>query len=370
MVAITQDVIRELAGYRSERGPVTSCYLEVDGGRSVRHTDLDRSLERLVRSARDRFGGAVPLAADLAAMQDHVRGMDRSGVRGLAMFSCSPDRWWRVLPLPVPVRDQVVVQAAPAVAQLEHALEDHCRFGVLLVDRQRARVFVYEMGELVESTEVLDALPRGEDDDHSYTRERGQAHLSAVVAAHLRTAARAVFTVFQQQGFERLILGVPDELASELDAVLHPYVRSRVEARCSIPVGATDGQIRAAAHEVEAEVERRKEDEAVRSLRELVGAGGRAAAGLDDTLRALGERRVATLLVSSGHSAPGWHCPGCDTLGRVGRSCRSCGAPMDAVPDVVEQAVDDALTSGCRVEVCLGNADLDVLGGIGALLRY
>jgi len=38
--------------------------------------------------------------------------------------------------------------------------------------------------------------------------------------------------------------------------------------------------------------------------------------------------------------------------------------------DVVEEAVEEALAQSCEVEICVGNADLDVLGGIGALLRY
>jgi hypothetical protein len=43
---------------------------------------------------------------------------------------------------------------------------------------------------------------------------------------------------------------------------------------------------------------------------------------------------------------------------------------MDLVDDVVEEAVEEALIQSCRVAVCDGNADLDVLGRIGALLRY
>ena len=43
---------------------------------------------------------------------------------------------------------------------------------------------------------------------------------------------------------------------------------------------------------------------------------------------------------------------------------------MLRVDDIVEEAVDVALASRCKVEVCGDNADLDVLGRIGALLRY
>jgi hypothetical protein len=43
---------------------------------------------------------------------------------------------------------------------------------------------------------------------------------------------------------------------------------------------------------------------------------------------------------------------------------------MTLLEDVVEEAVHEALTQQVRVDVCVGNADLDVLGRIGALLRF
>jgi hypothetical protein len=43
---------------------------------------------------------------------------------------------------------------------------------------------------------------------------------------------------------------------------------------------------------------------------------------------------------------------------------------MAKVEDIVEQAIEDAITQSARVELVTGNADLDVLGRIGALMRY
>jgi peptide subunit release factor 1 (eRF1) len=102
-----------------------------------------------------------------------------------------------------------------------------------------------------------------------------------------------------------------------------------------------------------------------------VGAGvGSGVAGLDAVLRALVEHRVDTLLVSDGFEVPGWRCRNCDHLAKVGRSCPLCGTDMDQVTDVVEEAVESALAQSSRVIVCDGNADLDCLGRIGALLRF
>ena len=370
MVAITEDDVRSLASFKGEDAPVTSIYLDVDGGRHVRFQDVVRAADSLVKEALVKHDNPS-VATDLHRFQELVRsGIDRSRTRGLAVFSCSAHDFWQVVELPVQVRDQVVVNHSPCVRQLEVVVEEYERFGLLLADKQRARVLVYELGELVESTDLVDPLPRGDDVDHSYRREQGQHHASALVHQHLRHAADVAFRVFQDRGFERLIIGAPEEIANELESLLHPYLQERVEARCAVPVGASDEEIRAAAHEVEADVARRKEAELVARLRDAVGAGRRGVAGLDATLRALVERRVDTLLVSHGFNHPGWRCVSCDYIGRVGRACPVCEAEMHGVEDVVEEAVEEALLQSCEVQVCVGNADLDVLGSIGALLRY
>ena len=66
----------------------------------------------------------------------------------------------------------------------------------------------------------------------------------------------------------------------------------------------------------------------------------------------------------------GWRCPESGTLADVGPISPVTGRRMDRVADVVEDAIELALTQGCKVDVCVANADLDVLGRIGALLRY
>jgi peptide chain release factor subunit 1 len=101
-----------------------------------------------------------------------------------------------------------------------------------------------------------------------------------------------------------------------------------------------------------------------------VAAKRRGVAGLGEVVDALAEHRVATLVVSKGFAAPGWRCTGCDRLAAIGRRCKSCRNEMVAVDDLVEEATEEALAQSCTVEICVGNADLDVMGRIGALLRY
>lgn len=372
MAAITEAGIRELAAMRGERAPITSCYLDVDGRRVARHRDLEHEVEVVLKGARARANGQTSVQRDLARIERLVRsGLDRSRTRGLAIFACSADRLWEVIELPVPVPTRVVINHVPAVRQLESVLREHEPIGVLLADRQRARMFVFELGELVERSEMFEAVPR--DTGARGERDRGGDHpqvLEAHTRQHLRHAAQVAFQVWTDHPFEHLAIAAPDHLAGELEADLHPYLHERLCGRLAVPITANHGEVLAAAEAVEARVEREREAKQVERLRAAVAGGRRGRAGLPAVVDALAEHRVDTLFVSKGFSAPGWRCLGCDRLAAMGRRCRRCRGEMVEVDDLVEDVVEEALAQSCHVEICVGNADLDVMGRIGALLRY
>ena len=126
----------------------------------------------------------------------------------------------------------------------------------------------------------------------------------------------------------------------------------------------------AAAEAVEANVERRREAAMVGRLKEAAATGRRGITGLAATLRALSERRVERLLVSKGYQEQGWRVPGTSALAVVGPRHPDSGAAMERVEDVVEDAIEEAINQGVPVTICVADADLDVMGRIGALLRY
>jgi peptide subunit release factor 1 (eRF1) len=369
---ITEAAIKDLAGFRSDDAPVVSCYLDIDGRRQVRPQDIERRLAALVKEAANGpSGGAI--GADLERITEHVaKHLDRSGVRGLAVFSCVSKGLWEVVGLPVPVANRMVVNQSPAVGTLESVVQELEPLGVLLVDRQRARMFVFQFGELVERSELFEALPRDYDEIDDAGRgqhDRLKDHTEELATQHLRHAAEVAFRLYQDKGFGRLTIGATDEINAAIEPLLHPYLRERLSPRIGVGAGASEPEVRTAALVVEQAVERAEEASLVAKLRDGVGSGSKAVVGLSDTLSALNDRRAATLLVSEGFAESGWRCA-CGALAAKGPACPVDGEAMEHLDDVIHAAVDVALGQGCHLEVCVGNADLDVLGRIGALLRY
>jgi len=375
---ISEDKVRALAAHRGS-SVVTSCYLDVDGRRHPRHSDYETHLERLVREAREKAVGFGPeavrsVAADLDRITGWVRGgFDRSHVKGLAFFACSADGFFEVVESPLPVSNGIAVNHTPHVRPLEAILQAYERFAVLLVDRQRARLFRFELGECTEQAEVFDAVPRGGDQaGHPAQGSRGakvQRHSDEVAHRHLKHAAEVTFAELQERPVDRVILGGPNEVVAELEGLLHPWIRERVADRLAIATTAGPDEVCQAARAVEAAVTRRTEAALVDRLRDAIGTGT-GVGGLEATLAAMVERRVDMLLVSDGYATEGWRCRSCRYLGPRGRKCPLCAQAMDLVDDVVEEAVEEALANKCRVQIVRENADLDVLGRIGAVLRF
>jgi hypothetical protein len=371
VAVITEAAIRELAGIRGDAAPITTCYLDVDGRRLVRHQDVEHELDSVLRDARRRANGQRSVTDDLDRIEAFVRaGIDRHSTRGLAIFACSASDLWQVIELPKPVHSCLVINHAPAVSQLESLVQEHEAIGVLLADKQRAQLYVFELGQLTDRSELLDELPR--DYDSRGDKERGtpQSHKEELAHQHLRNAAQAAFDLWQARGFQHLAIGAPDAIASELEHDLHPYLRARLCGRLPLGVGAPAGDVLAAAEAVEAQVERAREAAVVAQLREAAATNRRGVVGLAETLDALHQRRVERLVVSKGYAQAGWRNPATGALAAVGPNDPVSGAPMARVDDVVEDAIEDALVQGLPVTICIGNADLDVLGRIGALLRY
>ncbi len=296
-------------------------------------------------------------------------GFDRSNTRGLAFFACKDPELWKVVPLPMQVRSRVVVNDQPAVGELQSMVEHAARLGVLLVDRQRARTFVFSFDELIEHTEADEPLPREVDVRAHAERSDHAGHEEALVDQHLHRAAALAFETFQRTSFDRFTIGAPDDLLPRLREAIHPYLRSRLCARIDVQPGASTDRIRQVARAVEAQAEAEREAQVVARLIDAVSTG-RAVEGLEATLAVLGQQRASSLVVSKGFAQPGWRCTTCEVLSAQGRACPVCGEEMVGLRDVVEEAIEFALTSSSEVEVIEGDADLDVHGRIGAHLRY
>jgi peptide chain release factor subunit 1 len=185
---------------------------------------------------------------------------------------------------------------------------------------------------------------------------------------HLAHVAGLLFDIFKGEGFDRLLVGAPEELVGAFEDRLHPYLRERCVGRLHLDVENTStDDVRGAVASALDAYQGRQEREALDRLMEGVGRSTRAAAGLADVLAALNEARVDTLLVADTFRAPGVRDA---ELGLLYATDDGVTGRVEHVEDVVEPAVEKAIEQSARVLRISHHEDLGPLGGIGAVLRY
>jgi peptide chain release factor subunit 1 len=374
---LTRSRLRRLADLRPQRGWVLSVYLNLDPSELPTPPARASAISSLINDAQRRVDELSDLPHDdrmaLRADVEHVRDVlaqpdiADAGTRAIAVFACGPADLLETVRLAHPVEPRVVIDDSPYVEPLVRAGTGE-RWCVLLCNRRAARVFLG-------TPEALEETDRVEDDVHYHHHQESEARyqrsVEEEVRDHLDHVAQVVFHSFKRRGLDHLLIGAPEETLGDLERRLHPYLRERLAGRVQLDVEhAGLEEVRAEAAKAVREIERRREREALDRFRQGVGAGGRAAAGIDDVLAALNEARVGTLLLGADFASSGYVDPATGLLAGPDRTGPVAGGALEAVEDIVESAIEKALESSAHVLVVRHHEDLALHGGIGALLRY
>ena len=375
--SLSRGRLRRLADVHPDRGRVLSVFMNLDpselptpAARSSAVTSILTEAARRVDDAGELDHEARrALRTDLERVREVLNGdVAADGARGVAVFACEPADLLEVVALRHPIESRVVLDDAPYVEPLVHAGAAE-RWCVLLANRRVARLFTGSGDELAETDRIVDDVHRRHEKG-GWSQSNYQRSVEKEVLDHVAHTADVAFELYKRRGFDRLLVGAPDELVGDLEAKLHPYLRERLVGRVSCDVeNASEEQVRACAGEKIEEFARGREREALNRLAQGVGSGGRGAAGLAEVLAALNEARVEMLLVARGLDAAGLCDPATGLLYASPEDVPD-GATAAPVADVVEKAIEKAIEQSAEVIGIRFHEDLGPLGGIGAVLRY
>lgn len=369
----TERDLNELVAFRSDQFPVLSLYLNVDPTQQT--TDQYKlTLRSLLKGIADEAR-----SADLDAVERYFDFEYGWQGKGVAIFSCQEADFWRSYPLAVPVHSQAYVYHRPYLKPLTDVLDAYGRYGVVLVDSEGARMFLFDLGDLVEATGTLGEEVRrtkhggasGVAGMRGGMTARTARHGEAVVQRNLKEVAEATDAFCTNNGCTRLVLGGTEANVSQFHDMLPKALQDKVIGSFTINVSAPETEVQARSMELIEEVAQKREIELVDEMIAGWKRGVGATVGLSDTLAALQEHRPWILLVAAGYEASGYRCPSCRYLMLTEREeCPLCSGAIQYVDDLVDTMTHRALEQGVEVEIVRGNEKLEEAGGVGALLRY
>jgi len=361
---ITEKDLQELMEFQSDDIPVISLYLDVNPARHSKE-ECKLNLRTLLAEVKDKR-----LNKDVARVQRFFDFEYDWQSRSVVLFSCQKHGFWRAFRFAVPVPNAIYISERPYLRPLTNLLDRYARYGVVLVSREQARLFLVHLGEIREYGGALAEVP-GRHKRGGWAQARYQRHVEEHATQNLRVAAQITADFFNKEGWARLILCGTEENRSQFRELLPKAIQNRVAGELSLDMTASPSEVLTRSLELIEQVEREREARLVGEVLTLARKGGAATIGLDDTLAAAQEGKVMTLLISEGFRAPGYACTSCGLLlAQHPGYCPLCGATLEEINDVVERTVRMVVEGGGEVEFVKGNEELEKAGRIGALLRY
>lgn len=359
--------LRELVEYQAQQSMLT-IYLNTDP--TMGNADSYRlRLRNMLKT--------VELEKDIQQVESYFDTVyDWSG-RSVAIFSDQNNDFFRVYPLAVVVPDLIHIGMRPNVRPLAGILDSFGGYGVVLMDKQGARLFHFHLGELVEQKGILgEPVKQVKTGGSALTGMRGGIASQTrsgdeVVERNMREIINFSVRFFEENHIRRILLSGTDDNISLYKSYLPKKWLSLVVGTFHTSMTASHQDILLKALEIGNKAEIERELHLIEKLITQASKESNAIVGLEPTLGTINEGRVQTLVIRQGFQKSGFRCPQCNTLTSLSEIvCKQCGSEAIQITDVVATAVSITMKNGGDVDVVKGNQAFEDVGNVGAFLRY
>ncbi len=378
---ITFQQITDLLNYQSTEFQVVSLYLNTD----LRNTTLDKIrilTKDLIKSRHDEIEKSTlghqqkeALKKDFDKILQFVETMAVEGnQRGLAIFTSRGGEMWEVFRLPQKVKNAIIVDPDPYLRPLVAILNQYHRFCFAIVDRKKAKIYEYYMGEILDITEMLSADVPGKvrlAGWYGLEEKRVMRHIDYHTHQHFKRVANLLFRLHNARQFDYFILGGQSEYLPEFERHLHSYITSRIVERVDTTPDAWNiNTVKKVIRETENRLNEKRFRELVEQLITDAAKNNRAVLGLQEVLKNANLGNIRLLLIEEDAVLPGRECFSCGYLTIDEEVCPVCGAKTELMDDLFDEIVENTVNyNGDFLQIPPGSA-LKEHQGIGAFLRF
>ena len=236
----TESSLRKIKDF-STGDPIISLYLNTEPSRGNAETHRLR-LRNMIKD--------ISLKQDAETIEKYFTySYDWAG-RSVAVFSCAPAGFFHAIPLAVPLKDFIQIGSKAAVDPLEDLLEEYSHMGVILVDKQGARLFHFHLGELVEQEGYLGDLVKQVKDGGASSAHglrggslAGGRTVRETIDRNQREIVDMAVKFLEHKRVRRILIGGTDENVSHFRNFLPKSMQSLVVGTFAMAMTANTAEV-------------------------------------------------------------------------------------------------------------------------------
>lgn len=377
---ITHDDIRQLQQYRSiPDSLVLSLYVNIDQSNAANlnrgfATRVEGLLRQIAEDQSANGGSKQGLEVERKRVRRFLDGYVPKR-KALVLFSDSKQDFWWQHELQVELPTGARWSPQPWLRPLLEVIEEHDRFGVVLIDKHRARILAVDAGGIEQLAEIVSDVPNKHattGTDHIWSQGQMDRDHEEHVQRHAKRAVDELATVIDRLKLGRIVIGGPVEATTAFTGQLPKRIQQMIIGTISAVVDANHDRLIAELRVVQEKAEQEDEAKLVDSMITAAMKGDRAVLGVSATLGAIQEGRVYRMVIARDFRIEGKECGSCHVLVLDGdEKCAFCGSKLEAAPDLINRASHRVLDMGGKVQLVSGEAAAKLAkAGIGAVLRF
>lgn len=239
---ITPEKLKQLESFNNSRFMIMSVYLGSDSLQapfdkylisefhSLLHQNFDKKMRETFRN-------------DIARIETYLDNYAPSA-RTLAIFSAG-DKLWEIIEFEFSIENSLSVDFSPNLDPIRSARQKYSKYLVLLVDREKARMFTVDQGEIAEHADYMgEYIPQDKKtighDGYPGQNNIHSRHLDILIDRHIDEVSKKLAEFVKSQDIDFVIIGGHKEMfvrvANSLPADLKNKLVGSFVSELNIPL--------------------------------------------------------------------------------------------------------------------------------------
>jgi len=361
---------------------IVSTYLLVDGARATKKDYLSE-LNSIIVKTKENIEAASGF--DKSRQKSILNTLDKvksyvgdsykhENEKTLLIYAGTSSELWEVYRLPIILKSKIIVDPNPHTQSLRSLLNNYKKYGVLLIDREKAQIYQVYFGEIREylAAYISEVPPKVNFRFESGLREKKiLGKIGEKLHQFYRMLNENVFDFFKESKFDYLILAGRKEIINEFKNYLHSYLSAMMIGTFEEEPCTHEHIILDKANKIISDFEAANISRTIDKLIDELEPQELGVLGLKKTIDALLADNIKTLVFMEDYVARGYVCPACGYMTlKLQEECPYCDNVLVHFNDIVDEIVESALNQGSEVLPVKENDKLKEAGKIGAVLRY
>jgi len=296
--------------------------------------------------------------------------LDASTYMSSICFSSGKSGFWKTIDLKIPLTNELIVQPKPYIYQLTKLFSSYSRYGVVLVDKSKARIFEQSLGDFKELFHVDDNSPDTVKVGGFKGRQerKVERNIRQGVMQHYKEVARKIFDLNKSHDFNWIVLGGRKETTGEFRKYLHDYVDAKVAGVLELEPSAALSEVFEKVHEVGKNA-RSEFDKKLLETYNNKKEANQAIEGIKAILPKIRGNWIDTLILHKDYQQKGVFCRRCNYIDlSPAVECPDHGGPLERTHNIVEHILHNILQQGVNIQYV--GLSMKKYGEIAAILRF